>query len=632
MKPLVLLLALASLPATAAAQRRFRVTIDSVPQGAAIYLEDREAGSQGNTPHTFQLAAGSYTFILELQGHEPLTRSVVVKKNATFTFTLTRKPSPASLSLSSAGPDAQGATVKVNGKDTGKIPVTLALQPGRYLVEVSKEGFETWREWVDAQAAEKRHVVVSLVRAASGLGSLLVSSNIMGAEVFVDGKRVDTAPALLEKLTPGKRTVEVRAPGYLIRQQEVDVEAGKTTKVTIELQLDPKAAAAASGTLQVLANHKGVEVVVDGQARGLAPLKVEGLAEGTHVVEGRKQGFTSVEQTVAVKKGELTTVKLSLKEVVPVPRSGGLRVISPALGATVFIDGQLAGKTPLLRHQLDPGPHFVTVRAPGYEEYVQAVEVRAGQIVEVKAVLARSSALPSEAVGARPVAAPAASPSRRAADPRGLSSFGAPLVNPGNFTADLSLGFAHLVEGRLTAGFFSVGHLGMDGGVEFRTYGQVSEIGVHTKLRLLQKSIFSLGALFSVGGGGGPSGRNTVYANLGVVSTLWFKRLVAFTARAYFNFYSDRLCPGTPEPDELTACALPPPGITAAAVRDRVAGTRFLLSAILEVPVTRHFGLFGLFEGAPGQGNRLSYSDPFASYMPDSDPGVYGRVGASFKY
>jgi len=83
--------------------------------------------------------------------------------------------------------------------------------------------------------------------------------------------------------------------------------------------------------------------------------------------------------------------------------------------------------------------------------------------------------------------------------------------------------------------------------VEFRTYGAVSEIGLHTKFRVFRRSIFATAVFFAFGGGGGPSSRNTVYANLGVVASMWFKRLVTFTGRAFFNFYSDRHCPGKQE-------------------------------------------------------------------------------------
>jgi hypothetical protein len=614
----------------AQAQKRYKVTVDSVPQGATVYLEDREAGVQGTTPHVFNLQRGSYTFIVEADGYELFSRTVQVTKPATFTFTLVRKPSPAQLRVeAAAGSDVTGATVKVNGKEVGKVPLALSLQAGRYLVEVVKDTYDTWKEWVDVAAAEKRSLVVSLVRGASGVGTLLISSNIMGAEVFVDGKRVDTAPALLEKLAPGKRTVEVRAKGYMVSQQEVNVEAGKTVKITVQLQPDAQTIAASGGTVLVLASHKDVEVFVDGKSVGMAPAKVEGLVEGSHLIEGRKAGMSPGEQTVKVKKGEFLTIKLTLKEIVPPRHTGGIRVVSPAPGATVFIDGSLAGKTPLLRHQLDPGPHFVTVRAVGYEEFVAPVEVKAGQIAEVKAAL-------KPAPGSKPEEPKTASaPAKKPEPPRGdvtraQASYSAHLVDPGYFTGDISLGFPHLFEGRLTAGIFSLRHIGLDAGIEFRTYGLVSEIGLHTQFRVLRLSWFALGVLFSAGGGGGPSSRNTAYANLGALGSLSFKQVVTFTGRAFFNFYSDRLCPGSPNTDEVAACANPPAGVTN--VRDRVAGTRFLLSAVLEVVVHQHANIFAIFEGAPFQGNRLSFTDPFASYMWDSDPGVYFRLGVSFKY
>ena len=47
--------------------------------------------------------------------------------------------------------------------------------------------------------------------------------------------------------------------------------------------------------------------------------------------------------------------------------------------------------------------------------------------------------------------------------------------------------------------------------------------------------------------------------------------------------------------------------------------------------ITRHFGLFAIFEGAPFQPDRYAFTDPFAAVMPESDPGTYFRVGVSIK-
>jgi hypothetical protein len=616
------------------AQRTYKVKVDSVPQGATVYLEDRDAGPQGTTPKTFTLRKGSYTFILELDGYEALTKTVEIVRATALSFALVKKPEPASFTLeAAAGAEAAGAKVRINGKEVGQVPVTLSLEAGRYLVEVGKDGFSTFSQWVEVGKGEKRSLMISLQAKAPGTGSVLVSSNIVGAEVLVDGRRVDTAPALVEGLVVGSHALEVRAKGYLAENQTVAVEAGKTVKLTVLLKPDEQTVVASGGTLQILASHKDVEVFVDGQSRGKAPVKVEGLAEGSHVVEGRRAGFDSAEKTVAVKKGELQTIKLALKETAIPKHTGGVRVISPVPGAGVFLDGQLAGKTPLLKTQLDIGPHFVTVRREGYADFVQAVEVKPGEIAEVKAVLEKKP----EGASDKGAAAAKKGEAERERDPYdtlGLSSYGAFLVPPSNFTGDASFGFPHIFEVRLTAGLLSKGFFAIHGGVEFRTYGAVTEIGLHSQFRLVNRNPFALAVLFTLGGGGGPSSRNTFYTNVGVVGSMWFKKLVTFSARAYFNFYTDRHCPDSQDPSELAVCSNPDAslGLTAPEMRKRFTGSRFLVSAILEVPLHRRFNLFALLEGAPFQGNRKAYYAPFASIMPDTDPGLYGRIGATFKY
>jgi len=76
----------------ASAQKRHKIVVDSVPSGASIYLEDKAAGVQGLTPHTFSMKPGTYTFILEALDYHPLTRTVKVKGKANYTFTL--EPTP----------------------------------------------------------------------------------------------------------------------------------------------------------------------------------------------------------------------------------------------------------------------------------------------------------------------------------------------------------------------------------------------------------------------------------------------------------------------------------------------------------------------------------------------------------
>ena len=636
------LLLLLSLTGTAEAGKRYKVTVDTVPTGAKIYLETRHADPIGNTPQTFRLEPGEYTFILEMEGYEPLSRKVKIKHGAKLTYTLTRKSEPARFTIESApGAGVDGATVKINGKDVGKVPVPLSLSKGRYLVEVNKEGFKQWRKWISVEQGEKKTLAVTLVSAKPQTGTLLVHSSAPGAVIYISGRKVDRAPALIQKLKVGKHVVEARAKGYQTKSVEAQVEAGKSTKVTINLELTSAAKALGGGTLQILASPRRVEIFIDGKSRGLAPVKASGLVPGSHLVEGRKDGHVTVEKTVKIIKGEFKTLKLALKEVVPPKKSGALRVISPLGRVLVFLDGNMVGKTPLLRHQIIPGPHFVTARKKGYEDLVQTVEIKPGKIVELQVVLKKSRA-PASVPASQPGAGSKDKPDETTRRAFGLSSYGAQGVGPWNFALDVSLGFAHIFETRLTAGLFYKPYLGLDAGVTFRTYGAMTEFGLHSKWRVLHKQPFAVALLFDLGGGGGPSSRNTFYTNIGATASWWYKRYLTVSARLYFNIYSDRLCPDKTNDDDLMVCKLN--GDWPSTLKededsplDRFSGLRVFLAGLIEVPLPLtgwfkdRLNLFGMFEWAPGT-PRWAYTKYFVDLMPVNDVGLYGRIGATLKF
>ena len=61
----MIVIGIASLCATARAQpHKMRIKIDSQPQQAAIYVDNKESGIKGYTPSTIRLPRGTYTIIL----------------------------------------------------------------------------------------------------------------------------------------------------------------------------------------------------------------------------------------------------------------------------------------------------------------------------------------------------------------------------------------------------------------------------------------------------------------------------------------------------------------------------------------------------------------------------------------
>jgi tetratricopeptide (TPR) repeat protein len=96
---------------------------------------------------------------------------------------------------------------------------------------------EYYRRYLDegGPEAEDRPTVEATISALEGLlATIVVQVNVPEAEVWVDDRRVGTAPG--EVLVPGGRhTVELRAEGYTAAQQEIQLPARARETLTFEL-------------------------------------------------------------------------------------------------------------------------------------------------------------------------------------------------------------------------------------------------------------------------------------------------------------------------------------------------------------------------------------------------------------
>src|SRR5262245_38494587 len=107
---LALALCVLAIPTLAGAQNnlplprghKLTVKIDSSPQTAAIYVNDRNYGVQGYTPATLKLPKGTYKIIIELRGFKTEEQVLTISRSQQFTFTLTKQASPAVLDVRAA--------------------------------------------------------------------------------------------------------------------------------------------------------------------------------------------------------------------------------------------------------------------------------------------------------------------------------------------------------------------------------------------------------------------------------------------------------------------------------------------------------------------------------------------------
>jgi hypothetical protein len=161
------------------------------------------------------------------------------------------------------------------------------------------------------------------------------------------------------------------------------------------------------GLVEVNSNPAGASVTVDGNAPGadgnaVTPFSVY-VAPGSHTLKVEKDGFQPSEIALAIKPGvrESRTLQLAEKRV-----EGRLLVATGAPDANVSVDGAPVGTGRDVSLKVAAGPHVVKVERAGHVPFEKSVNVGAGAIVRVEALLAADkSAGAPEGVGSLAVEA-----------------------------------------------------------------------------------------------------------------------------------------------------------------------------------------------------------------------------------
>ena len=135
----------------------------------------------------------------------------------------------------------------------------------------------------------------------------------------------------------------------------------------------------ADGLLVVQSGVAGIEVLIDGRARGTTPLKVE-LPAGRHVIEMRGFGTTRT-LPVEITAGVQTTQNVKWPTG---NQSGTLRVKSTPPGARVRVDGEMRGVTPVELENVAVGSRTVILESDS-GTVRKVVKVESGETTEVEA-------------------------------------------------------------------------------------------------------------------------------------------------------------------------------------------------------------------------------------------------------
>ncbi|MBA2539996.1 MAG: PEGA domain-containing protein [Deltaproteobacteria bacterium] len=582
----------AGCPNAKAQRTQYAVKIDSVPVGAAIFVDGKQCGSLGSTPWTGKLNPGTITVIFEKDGYKPFTKSITVarvRKQQDFSVAL--EPQPRIEVNANADKNVVGATVTVDGVPAGTVqgPLIILTTAARHLLEIKKENFETISQWIDLTTTASQ-VLTPVLKEIKKFGSITVDADVPDAEIYIDQNRhPDNTPATIEKVPEGVHVIEVRKNGQSWTKP-VTVKEGTPVKIRAELT-------AGVGVIRVMSDTAGARAFIDSIDKGPVPVDIKDIKAGEHIIQIKAPGFKTHEEIVAVTPGSSKTVKKELDADVPAD-SGTLKIVSTVPDATAFVDSVAVGTGIEVRKPA--GEYLVQVRKPGYKQFEQKVKVESGKPTVITADLKMVGKLrilsnPAGAnvmingfsVGKTPIetdvetgdtilriempgfnayeetikveggdktqtisrelAVAGKSESELENEQKGLSSFGARTLPRGRSTVDIDAGYPYFLNARITVGAGRIAkRFGFDATVAIRTMLARTELGLGGRMMLSNNDPFSAGVFSSLFYGSklfDDSQRSGVTWDVGATASLTALSNVTISGRAYFEFWSDRHCP-----------------------------------------------------------------------------------------
>jgi formylglycine-generating enzyme required for sulfatase activity len=245
-----------------------------------------------------------------------------------------------------------------------RIADRFLLRSGEHRVVATAQGYYPFEKVIEVGVQQNQSLSLALVKLP---GLVTISTEPGGdgtVEVLADGDSLGQAPLSDVELAPGLRRLEFKAERFLPEEREFEVRGGGERQ-TLTVQLTPNWA-----PVTLTTEPPGAEVSVDGQLIGTTPVTME-LGAGERELEARLGGYNAWQTTLMVEADKPQV----LSPIALVKADGRVTLTSVPDRATVTVDGQFRGRTPLTL-RLPPGRnHTIAVTKAGYEPVSRQLSV-----------------------------------------------------------------------------------------------------------------------------------------------------------------------------------------------------------------------------------------------------------------
>ncbi len=377
---------LASLASAAYAQKgkepTTRLDVTSKPEGAIVRVDHQD---KGVTPLALtDLQPGPHLVQVSRAGYRDAFDTVILQPGIGRTAAFTLEPLTGILLVTST---PSGSEVSLKGLSLGITPLLVTtLESGAHRLTLSSPGFQT--KEVDVRL-EGRVPVKCDVTLMADSGTLDVSSDPSGAEVFINGIARGETPCRIDRIPGGSVALELRSPGFQPHARDISLAAGETQTVNVPLKPLP-------GTLRVVTIPEAARVYIDDEFKGESPFDLPDTKPGTYRVRVEKPGHEPAARDVTVGKGAAVTEEFRLTR-----NTGRVELTTAPSGATVLIDGRKVGITltrgtdttavsdPYAVEELLEGDHEIEIFRKGFATQKRAITVKRGETLTLQFKLQR---------------------------------------------------------------------------------------------------------------------------------------------------------------------------------------------------------------------------------------------------
>lgn len=283
--------------------------------------------------------------------------------------------------------DPGGAAVYVDGVYKGQTNTDLSplyiynIPYGSHLISMAKGGCNQWEAYYDVSVPTT--TVLASLTCPSLLGTFIINSIPDGGGVYIDNNFKGFTPKTISDVPYGSHAVKIVKSGYQDWIQNWLAGASPQTITAYLVPLPtPTPTPTTTGTLLVSSDPGGGSVYVDGVYKGLTPVDISqslyiyNVPYGSHVIKITRNGCDDWIQTYQV-SAPTTTVLAPLTCVVP---TGTFIINSDPSGASVYLDNNYKGTTPLTLTNIPQGSHAIKVTKTGYQDWTQTYQTSTGTL------------------------------------------------------------------------------------------------------------------------------------------------------------------------------------------------------------------------------------------------------------